>query len=146
MCIVQNTRGRISQFFLFSLSWMKWTFVACYTIFMRFTGLQEFSFKPGYAACLNEHLYYYATIVRYFVVIRLFVVFPPGCHDIQLQKSFEKNSRAQRGICAISLGPWWKYGYQRARDSFKQIFVRCRVCIHVLLDTRLDHKHLGTHH
>ena len=67
-----------------------WTFVAFYILIMRFAGLQGFYFKPGYAACLNEHLNNIAKIVHYFVVIGLFVSLPLTVAIFSYKKVGEK--------------------------------------------------------
>ena len=41
-----------------------WMFVACYILIVRLTGLQEFHFVPGYAACMNVHLREFGKIVH----------------------------------------------------------------------------------
>ena len=51
-----------------------WAFVALYILISRLTGLQEFRFVPGYAACLNETLSKSGRVVHYFVVIGLFLI------------------------------------------------------------------------
>lgn len=53
-----------------------WMFIACYILITRLTGLQGFSFVPGYAVCLNQHLNKVATIIHYFFVLGLFFVLP----------------------------------------------------------------------
>lgn len=53
-----------------------WFLIACYILIMRLTGLQGFSFVPGYAACLNIHLNNLAKIIHYVVVAGLFFILP----------------------------------------------------------------------
>ena len=53
-----------------------WMFVACYILIVRLTGLQEFHFVPGYAACMNVHLGEFGKIVHYFLVVGFFLLFP----------------------------------------------------------------------
>ena len=53
-----------------------WIFVVSYILIPRFTGLQGFSFVPGYAACLNKHLSKFSKIAHYFVVVVLFFLLP----------------------------------------------------------------------
>jgi len=53
-----------------------WMFVACYILTVRLTGLQDFHFVPGYAVCMNVHLREFGNIVRYFLVVGLFLLFP----------------------------------------------------------------------
>ena len=53
-----------------------WMFVACYILIPRFTGLQEFHFVPGYAACLNKHLNKFSKMAHYILVVVLFFLLP----------------------------------------------------------------------
>ena len=72
-----------------------WTFVALYTLIPRLTGLQDFHFVPSYAACLNSHLSNFGKILHYIVVLVFFFCPSASCDNIQLQKSFEKDSGIQ---------------------------------------------------
>ena len=67
---------------------------------------------------------------------------PSTCHyNIQLEENLEKNSGAQRGIRACSSTSKRRYDSLQAWDSFKQIFVCCSFCLHVVLGTFVDHHH-----
>ena len=76
-----------------------WTFVALYILIPRVTVLQDFHFVPSYAACLNSHLSNFGSLLcRSRLVFRP----SPSCDNIQLQKSFEKDSGTQYWNCAKS--------------------------------------------
>ena len=72
-----------------------WTFVALFILIPRLTGLQDFHFVPNYAACLNSHLSNFGKILHYIVVLVFFFCPSASCDNIQLQKSFEKDSGIQ---------------------------------------------------
>ena len=72
-----------------------WMFVACYILIARLTGLQEFHFVPGYAACMNVDLRKFCKIVHYFLVVGLFFTVPTDCYHIQLQKGFKTHRGTQ---------------------------------------------------
>jgi len=67
---------------------------------------------------------------------------PSICHnDIQPQESLEEDSGTQYGIGGCSSTPRRRYHGVQARDSYKQIFVCFGFCLHVVLDTLVDHHH-----
>ena len=72
---------------------------------------------------------------------RALLCLSPCCNDIQLQESLEKDSGDQHSIGAYSSTPTRRDDSLKARDSFKQIFVCCGFCLHVVLDTLVDHHH-----
>ncbi|XP_078374295.1 melatonin receptor type 1A-like [Oculina patagonica] len=53
-----------------------WMLIACYILITRLTGLQEYYFVPGYAACMNKHLSEISKIVHYLLIIVLFLLLP----------------------------------------------------------------------
>ena len=53
-----------------------WTFVTFYILIPRLTGLQDFGFEPGYAACLSKQLSKLGTIVHYSFTVGLFLILP----------------------------------------------------------------------
>ena len=67
-----------------------WVFIACYILFPRLTGLQEFHFVPGYAACLNRHLSKFGNMLHYFVVVGLFFLLPLSVTIFSYRKVFRK--------------------------------------------------------
>ena len=67
-----------------------WTFVACYVLFTRLTGLQDFRFGPGYAACLNVHLSKLGTIIHYIIVVGLFFILPMAVTIFSYRKVYKK--------------------------------------------------------
>ena len=67
-----------------------WMFIACYILIPRLTGLQEFQFVPGYAACLNRHLSKFGNMLHYFVVVGLFFLFPLTATIFSYRKVFRK--------------------------------------------------------
>ena len=53
-----------------------WTFVACYTVVPRLTGLQAYEFVPGYAQCSIAHLSESGKMIHYGIVLTLFFLTP----------------------------------------------------------------------
>lgn len=53
-----------------------WTFVACYTVVPRLSGLQEYEFVPGYAQCSIAHLSETGKMIHYGIVLTLFFLTP----------------------------------------------------------------------
>ena len=114
-----------------------WTFVALYILIPRVTVLQDFHFVPSYAACLNSHLSNFGSLLcRSRLVFRP----SPSCDNIQLQKSFEKDSGTQYWNCAKSSSKQQRDSHLK-RDSTKQVPFYCRLCLHVVLGTCLGHHH-----
>ena len=53
-----------------------WTFLACYTVVPRLTGLQAYEFVPGYAQCSIAHLSESGKMIHYGIVLTLFFLTP----------------------------------------------------------------------
>ena len=115
-----------------------WIFVALFILIPRLTGLEDFHFVPNYAACLNSHLSNFGKILHYIVVLGLFFVLPLAVE--KLQKSFEKDSGTQCWNCAKSSSKQQRDSHHK-RNSTKQVSVCCRLCLYVVLATRLSHHH-----
>ena len=105
-----------------------WTFVALFILIPRLTDLQDFHFVPNYAACLKSHLSNFGKILHYIIVLVLFFVLPLAVTTFSHRKVLKKSSSKQR----VS---------HLKRDSTKQVSFCCRLCLHVLLGTRLGHHH-----
>ena len=67
-----------------------WSFVACYILIPRLTGLQGFRFVPAYAACLNQHLSKFGIMLHYFVVVGLFFILPLAVTIFSYRHVFKK--------------------------------------------------------
>ena len=50
----------------------------------------EFRFHPGYAACLNVHLSKEGSIIHYFIVVGLFLIFPLTVKIFSYSKVYKK--------------------------------------------------------
>lgn len=53
-----------------------WSFVACYILVPRLTGLQAFEFVPGYAQCSIAHLSESGKMIHYGIVLTFFFLLP----------------------------------------------------------------------
>ena len=53
-----------------------WTFVTCYTVVPRLTGLQACEFVPGYAQCFIAHLSESGKMIHFGIVFTLFFLTP----------------------------------------------------------------------
>ena len=53
-----------------------WVTVALYILIPRLTGLRNFRFFPGFAACLNDHLTKLGSICHFVVIVGFFSILP----------------------------------------------------------------------
>lgn len=53
-----------------------WVTVALYILIPRLTGLRNYRFSPGFAACLNDHLTKLSGITHFVVVVGFFFILP----------------------------------------------------------------------